>query len=625
MEQDSSRSVPQRFVGYLNPETVFLDQTERAPDRQTVSHGDRVGVWLDKRELDSVFRREGVISHDTSTGNGAANDAGPDVATRNRRAQESAVLEISDQDALIAIYFSGINPLFPILHDEESFSRGRTEGHVSSILILALCLVTAKDFRAEPYLRLRSDPTVVMKPRDFARRMYASITEALKSDVKIEKVTLIRILALTSLHSEGPDGAEESSLHLAQAIHHAQTIGLHIGRSDESRSDPAMGKLFWCLWGLDKLNAAINGRSVMISDYDLGVSRFATGKEGDAAFEVLLELLSMLNKVIDLYRPATSPAVTGWEDEYPAFEAIVDRYSGWKLSSSLLGTLPVLSRVQALTVIKATLELLYLLIALLSHRSRSLKDKPLPTPSYIRQSLSALQITSHTTGDTRKHLHAVPFVPYAVSLALSVGYRRLRQSQLLHQQESAMRDFRACCETLRVMRRWWWSADVMAALACRVLDEVDKVAGPPNYRACLNNRGSAGDYDGDGSEAAQDFLRTSSPDAQLRKEQSLSTQTSLGHSLPTAINGARSRSYHAAFPATSSAESCGDTSNKRIHMPDHTSGVLNANFDGIDDIFGAYLDPNFPVNFDDFVFADHGAYGGWNDERAGYYGPDVGG
>lgn len=621
---NSSGSAPQRFVGDLNPEAVFLDRVETTHGRQSVSQRDPVGVWLDKKEWDALVRREGVASHDVLVTSGAASLQGPEVATRDHLVQDSALLEKSDQDALIRIYFSRINSLFPLLDDEASFSPSQREGNVSSVLVRAVCLVAAKDGRAEPHLRLRSHPSMVMKPRDFAKHMYASVTEALRSDLKIEKVTLIRVLALASMHSEGPDGAEESSLHLAQAIHHAQTIGLHIGRLDDSRSDAAMAKLFWCLWGLDKLNAAINGRPVMISDYDVGVSKFASGKEDDAAFEVLLELLSMLNKVIDLYRPATSPAVTGWEESFPGFEAIVDGYSGWNMPPSMLGMLPISWQVHTLTMIQATLELLYLLIAILSHRSRSLKDRPLPTASYSRQSLSALQIISYTAADNRKDLHPIPLVPYAISLALSVVYRRLRQSKLSHQQESAERDFRACCKTLRTMGRWWWSADVMAALASRVLDEVDKAARTADIRISSRTRSSTSGHECVEKEVASGSSQTWSPDTQLRQEQSFCAQSSTAHS-PPAIFDAQNGAYHTAISSTSPADFRGNAANKQGHVPDQMQAGLTANFDGIDDIFGAYLDPNFPVNFDDLVFAECGTYGSWNNESDGYCRTDTGG
>jgi len=45
----------------------------------------------------------------------------------------------------------------------------------------------------------------------------------------------------------------------------------------------------------------------------------------------------MLNRVIDLYRPSTLPSVTGWEDDFPMFEEMVDEQNGWHLSTSLLG------------------------------------------------------------------------------------------------------------------------------------------------------------------------------------------------------------------------------------------------------------------------------------------------
>ena len=325
-----------RFIGDLNPEATFLQQGLTTPDSEPPSYREKVGVWLDKSEWDALIRHREAISLDAGLANDDSMQNILDHASYSRWAQDTAILGSSDQAAVIEIYFSKIHPIFPLI-DEDEFRQNYRDKTISKTLIQAVCLVIAKDECAEPYLRLSANPTVILKPRDFCKKMYTSIVETLKNNLRSDKLTLIRILALTSLHSEGPDGAEQASMHLAQAIHHAVTIGLHIGRTDNSIDDEPLKRVFWCLWSLDKLNAATNGRPVMIADHDLGVSIYSISQSGNKAFMVWLRLSSMLDKVISFYRPSAPSTVTGWEDDFPGFEELIDQFEGWDMPSNVLG------------------------------------------------------------------------------------------------------------------------------------------------------------------------------------------------------------------------------------------------------------------------------------------------
>jgi hypothetical protein len=247
----------------------------------------------------------------------------------------SNVLQPADKAALIDIYFSRIHPLLPIL-DEPEFRQGLRESSIPDTLIRAVCLVASKDDRARGFLRIGPASSTLMETREFSKAIYNTILNDLRSDLRLDKISLIRTLALVSLHSEGSDGAEEASIHLAQAIHHSQSIGIHLGRPSRSQNLEAMNKLFWSLWGLDKLNAATNGRPVMINDQDLGIAAFVPRTPSDRPFDIWLKLATMLSKVISLYRPTASPDATGWEDEFPGFEDMIEDQNSEPIVPSIL-------------------------------------------------------------------------------------------------------------------------------------------------------------------------------------------------------------------------------------------------------------------------------------------------
>lgn len=76
----------------------------------------------------------------------------------------------------------------------------------------------------------------------------------------------------------------------------------------------------------------------------------------------------------------------------------------------------------------------------------------------------------------RDHLSPIPLVPYAISLALSVEYRKMRHSRLPMFRARAMDSFRRNCELLRTFGEYSWNAKVMAGLSERVLKEMERAA-----------------------------------------------------------------------------------------------------------------------------------------------------
>ena len=76
----------------------------------------------------------------------------------------------------------------------------------------------------------------------------------------------------------------------------------------------------------------------------------------------------------------------------------------------------------------------------------------------------------------RDCLSPVPFVPYAVSLALSVEYRKMRHSRLPMFRARAMTAFKRNCQMLRNFGDYFWSANVVAELGERVMKEMERAA-----------------------------------------------------------------------------------------------------------------------------------------------------
>ncbi|KAH6679016.1 hypothetical protein B0J14DRAFT_289234 [Halenospora varia] len=557
---DAAGSIATRFVGDLNPEAIFLDHP--ALNARTTPLRDHVGVWLEKGDWEAVLREKDTAQDLRADNSEDSNNdlSGALPRTPLIRKAGPNILAVSDQAALIDVYFSRIHPILPLLSDAE-FHEGLRTSNLPDSLLQAVCLVAAKDTKAAPYLRLRPG-TVCLKPREFSNAIYSSLLNSIRLGTVRDKITLIRVLALMSLHIEGPEGADDSSFHLTQAIHHAQTIGLHLKRPGVSQSEK---RLFWCLWGMDKLNAAMHGRPIMISDHDLGISAFVSESPDEKPFELWLKILTILSKVIGLYRPTSDPSVTGWEDDFIGFEEILDEVDAWSISSTAI----------------VTLHVLYLAVAILSCRLRSSLESGRGTTSFLRQSLSALQLIALMCGDMPTDTYPLPFVPYGMSLALSVSYKRMRQSRLPHQQKQARNEFEQCCGALAALKSTWWSAEIMAGLSQRVLQEVNKVRDPSNLRI-RSRRQSFGN-----ARNEKYPLATGPPQV--------------------AQNSATSHLHPALLNPNSNAETSDHQTGYQPSEANQPSldveffDVAQTCFDDIDNIFGDYLDPNFPVNYEDFM------------------------
>jgi len=503
---------------------------------------DDIGVWVDRTEWNSlVAQRDEQQTHSSHHGSNSGS-----------RPHSAAI------DPLIEIYFDQIHPILPLL-DEDEFRQSHAEGQVAGTLVLAMCLVAAKDIDAAPYLRLAGSAKSI-SPRHFCSSVYLSINDSSHTLNQLSKHTQIQTLALLSMHVEGLDGAEEASLSLAKAIHHAQTIGLHLAPNS---NDLSMKRLFWCLWSLDRLNAAINGRPIIMADFDIAIETFAPRQSGFPGFEIWLRVAEFLNSILAFYRPTRDVSSTGLEADCPGLEEMIDEAGGWGLSAPVL----------------ATLHLFYLSVCVLSHRTRGFKEIRRSISSNIRQRLCAIEIIRLLDSEDSSAIHPLPILPYAVSLALAVSYQVLRQSHLDHQQFDAREDFQTCCRLLREMRSTWCSADVMAMLGQRVSDQIDQAVNLASFRIPRS-------YGQQRGEPTSDIM--------------MPNNTTLASPQPVTPTTNSRRELSRLAEPDPALQYPGPPLNDASQVDAHDHDL----FDNMDDVFSTFMDLNFPLNLNDLSFAD---------------------
>ncbi|KAH8689474.1 hypothetical protein BGW36DRAFT_351788 [Talaromyces proteolyticus] len=437
LNTDEPKPDSHHFSCDSNPIVTLIDSPETRLQNGHSQRGD-VGAWLyDKRTTAPVNKTKyfptlaGFYPYQ-STGEG------------------SLLPSKQSQEVLIDIYFRRIHPVLPLLDEDETRSQF-TNGTISLPLLQSICLTSSKDLSAVSLLNVGSD-TAVLPLEKFCELIYNDIMKNMLRGEEKKKTVIIQILTLLSLHEWGPDGSEYCSLSLSQAIHHAQTLGLHLLKAHDP-SKFSLRALFWCLWSLDKWNAAINGRPVMIHDCDMGQDVADVIPLFEPPFRIWLRLADQLGEVIRFYRPMKNK-IFEQDLEIPTFEEIVGSSDAWDTNIEHLNSL----------------ELFYHAIVVLFTHSKGLQGRSHSRISKIRQSQSIMMINTLVRNNRMEDLLPIPMSAYTLSLAFSITYIQFKESKLSSSRVLATENLELFYKHLKSLSDTWWLASVMMRLGKRALD-----------------------------------------------------------------------------------------------------------------------------------------------------------
>ncbi|KAF9870474.1 hypothetical protein CkaCkLH20_12141 [Colletotrichum karsti] len=441
-----------RFVGDLNPEGMFTE----AADSESIANPTQkaeVGVWLP--------------SGDTSSG-----QASNSVVSRPAAMIDKVLLPFVKQNCLTCVppekdfkhlhrvYREKIHPIFALV-PEDLLVDGDSPAAI--VMRQVVSLAAASDPEMKSHLRLANQGNRKLPYHDFHQHLSGSIRTILETSLITDRTIHIRALCMLSLYVQ-PSGADEADLPAqlgARAVHHSQTLGLQLFHT----SDDALDTLFCAVWALDRINAAAYGRPSVIHERDIGPGLEDCFRRQAPCFRLFLSVVQWLDKVIELYRPGviaqsleTKPFI-----DLPVLEPMILEAGALQVPTPLL----------------ATIEVFYHAVIILSCRL----PRPGPPSNYAqiippasanaRRSLAAERISSAIRRD---HLSPVPLVPYALSLALSVEYRKMRHSALPMFRTRARGAFKSNSELMKRFGDVFWSAKVVASLGERILREMERAA-----------------------------------------------------------------------------------------------------------------------------------------------------
>ncbi|OAA57011.1 Transcription factor [Niveomyces insectorum RCEF 264] len=463
----ANASQTSRFIGHLNPEARLIARTRHnSPSSDNDNDDDDERAEREERDHLGVWCRVPAPRH----------VAQPRPASASLLLQRyvNVIREFEIPDAAVCaaltdIYFATVHRFLPMV-DEAAFRRDLAAGTVPIALLLAVLLAACRDSRAAPHLwfpsatdgRAGGSRRTPLQTREFAQRVYTHLASLLKAEAETDKVTLIQVHALVSLHCEGPSGNEAASLHLFTAIHYLQVLGMHLPRADETDTSGRFSIIFWSVWSLDRLNAAQYGRPTIIHEQDMAnKAAFACADAAQrrryAPFLVWLALTDLLDKTISYYRPGADPTCTGWEEGFPSFEEVLSGHDR---------DIPV----QLLYV----LEVYYHAVAILTSRFREWNPVTASNASSMRQALSTMRMLQMAQETPLADVSALPVIPYAMTLCMTVTYRQCREC-LSSVVGRATKHLVTACTALDDLASKWWMAEAMAKLGRQALGKIARL------------------------------------------------------------------------------------------------------------------------------------------------------
>ena len=535
MELSSSR-----FISDLNPEGMFIQAAKPLPPNNTPYRDKNdLGVWLPPGASSSDGRNVDDEDDDTAGGtNGSASANGSDASKKAQSSQASqtphakrrrsrnhpngvaggrggsgrtALSEASlayeraryafakeclkvyppDDDfaVLHRIYCEKVHPILPVLKDTElerppaSVSPLQATPtpptppapHFSTTVfptlvkqIISLSAATTDADAAASHLRLEPNGPL-LTPRDFHRRLTDAVSVVLDADLIAHRFDYIRACILMSFFYQPSTEIDRNrpSFLCTQAAHHFQTIGAHLLGYRPERPDDDAERIFCALWALDRLAAILYARPCMMHAYDNGKNPEDCAVRQPPCFRLFMSVSIWLDKVLHLYRPRQPFVMI----DIPVYEALILDAQAEKLPANLL----------------ATIEVLYHTACVLSCRQplsafSDVEDAPLNRDDRTYLPISIMNPRRSHSSDRivwvtqTQPICLLPFVPYAVSIALSVQYKKMRYSRTPLFRTRARVGFKDIVALLKSMGDVFINARVNAALGECIWKQMEKTA-----------------------------------------------------------------------------------------------------------------------------------------------------
>lgn len=484
-----------RFIGDLAPEG-FLIEAAKSADRRGES---TVGIWkqpvrsgtLNSSHSSPDDPRASILSPGTLQTEVARLEEA--LKTARNSWLERSLADIRPPDSAFAklrdIYLAKIHPIFPIFASRRLRNLG--SGRIDTAIRLSVCLAASTDHEAGDYLRLAAYPQP-LSYHDYSSKVTCLLRTLIQEiDFSNRLLDQIRILACTSLYWQPQEEHEwDAPVRMfSQAMSIVHSIGLHLKVYDkmflgDGDSDHQLGhraqsdncrqsdieRLFLCIYALDRMICTFYGRPVLLNERDFDKDILEYASRQTPCFRLFIHVIWELNEVIDLYRPSSTS--TNKSSAVSVFERLILDSGAQNEPSHILATIEVLHHAVSALSVRQTREAF---ATYPDGPADNQKDYPhLPDPLLnARRSISADRILQIVK---QYDVGPLPFVPYALSIALSVAYRKWRFSKIPMFRTRGRAGFMEVLSVLDTWGRIFTSARVSHNLAQKVVEGMEQVA-----------------------------------------------------------------------------------------------------------------------------------------------------
>ena len=248
----------------------------------------------------------------------------------NRALAQKVLPSETDWQVLRELYLAKIHPILPIF-DKTTLTELPQERPLRELVQATICLAAGTDPEALPYLAFRD--TSLMRYRvpfnEYSQEMANFITrklDELHTKDQLPLVLRLQVMAVTSFFwqpSKTTERFEPMSL-FAKLVSFAHTHGIHLDVLAKAKNtyptanQGVLGRIFKCLYAIDRLLAVSSGRPILFHNYD-SVRIPAPEKCDPPSFRLFISLIVLLDHVIELYRPEPKVSYV----DVPVFERLV--------------------------------------------------------------------------------------------------------------------------------------------------------------------------------------------------------------------------------------------------------------------------------------------------------------
>lgn len=169
---------------------------------------------------------------------------------------------------LLEIFFSYVHPMVPIIDRRDFLSRYYGGDKPPSLVILHAIFLSASRYSNDSGHIVDG----VSEVRSMCDELHNKVRALIEAEITSDRIAVTQASILASLHWEGREGLNSAIDNLSIAVRACQEMGFH--RKQQGNSHPVEGqqslhrRIFWCLYTMDRLNAAQEGTPFLINELD---------------------------------------------------------------------------------------------------------------------------------------------------------------------------------------------------------------------------------------------------------------------------------------------------------------------------------------------------------------------